>query len=140
MIWFIDTLLPNFTITRRFENDGVQITEYIYGSKRYLTDVWPPDKIRRIGFPIRSVIRDDGVDVTENVLKFSGPMRNHIHPLGVCLIKKRISIKIKNFGIRFELVDYIERYYGTVQVTDIFGNLRIINVEKETNGDSNLSP
>lgn len=135
MRWFIDTLLPNFTVTRRFDN----ITEYIYGSKRYLTDVWPPDTTRRPGFPIRSVIRDDGVDVTKNVLKFSGPMRNYVHPLGVCLIKKKISVKFQNFGIRFELCDYLEMYSGTVYVTDIFGQLRTIHVEQIRNGDSNFS-
>lgn len=129
MRWLIDTLLPNFTKTKTFESDGVEITEYIYGSKRYLTDVWPPNIRSGSGFPIRSVIREDGVDVTQNVLKFSGPMKNHIHHLGVCIIKKRISVKIKNFGIRFELVDYIERYYGSVKVTDIFGNIRIVFVK-----------
>ena len=130
MRWLIDTLLPNFTKTKTFECDDLVITEYIYGSKRYMTDVWPPNIRRGTGFPIKSVIRDDGIDVTQNVLKFSGPMKNYIHPLGVCIIKKRISIKIKNFGIRFELVDYIEKFSGTVAVTDIFGQLRIVHVNQ----------
>lgn len=127
MRWLIDTFLPNFTKIRTFESDGDEITEYIYGSKRYLTDTWPPK--RGIGFPIKSVIREDGTDVTHNVLKFSGPMRNFVHHLGICEITKRIRIKFINFSIRFELVDYIERYSGTVTVTDIFGNLKTIRFD-----------
>ena len=127
MMWLIDTFLPNFTKIRSFKSDDVEITEYIYGSKRYFTDTWPPK--RGIGFPIKSVIRDDGIDVTKNVLSFSGPMRNLVHPLGVCNMTKRISVKFVNFGIRFELIDYIERYSGTVTVIDIFGNLKTIRFD-----------
>lgn len=123
MLWLVDTITPNFTITRRFDNG---IVEYVYSSKKYFTDVWPPKTCT--SFPIKSVIREDGVDVTRNVLKFSGPKRNYINPLGVQLIKKKVTWKYHNFGIRFELGDYFEEYHGTITVTDIFGNIKIMHV------------
>lgn len=125
MLWLIDAFSKNFTIIRKFDND---ITEYVYGSHRYFTDVWPPN-LRHIGFPIRSAIRDDGEDVTKMVLKFAGPRKNFVHPLGASKIKKRVRISFRNFGIRFEIVDRLEKYHGPVTVTDIFGNIRTVCVE-----------
>lgn len=123
MLWLIDALSKNFTIIRNF--DG--ITEYVYGSHRYFTDVWPPN-LRHIGFPIHSAVRDDGEDVTKMVLKFAGPRKNYVHPLSASKMKKRIRVSFHNFKIRFEIVDRIEKYSGTVTVTDIFGNLRTVCV------------
>ena len=129
MLWLIDTFLPNFTIIRTFESDDkTTIYEYIYGSQRYYTDLWPPNT-RHVGFPIKSVVRHDGIDVTNGVLKFSGPLRNYVHPLGASIIKKRISVSFRNFGLHVEVVDYIDKYSGTVSVKDIFDNLKIVHIE-----------
>jgi hypothetical protein len=130
MKWLLDMFIPNFTITKKIiHNKNTTIYEYVYGSRRYLTDTWPPN-IRHNGFPIKSVKRDDGIDVTQNVLKFSGPMRNYVHPLGVCVMKKKVSIKCHQLGgLRFELKDCFEKYKGTVIVEDIFNGLKIIHVE-----------
>lgn len=128
MRWLLDTFVPNFTVTRSFVHEDKTIYEYVYSSKRYLTDTWPP-KTNHFGFPIKKVIREDGKDVTENVLRFSGPKRNFVHNLGVCTIKKKIFTKFHNFGIRITIEDYIEKYNGTVYVSDIFGGLKIIHIE-----------
>jgi hypothetical protein len=129
MKWIIDMFIPNFTVTKKFKHQKVTIYEYVYGSKRYLSDTWPPN-IRHTGLPIKSVKRDDGVDVTENVLKFSGPMRNYVHSLGVCKITKKLGIKSHKFGgVRFELCDHIEKYTGYVIVKDILGGLKTIHIE-----------
>lgn len=129
MKWLIDNFISNFTITKTFKHKKTTIYEYVYGSKRYLTDVWPPN-IRHHGFPIKSVIRDDGEDVTKNVLRFSGPMRNYVHPLGVCKMYKKLSVKYNKFGrIHFEFEDHIEDYTGTVTVQDILGGLKTVHIE-----------
>lgn len=129
MRWLLDTFTPNFTITRQFNTDNITIYEYVYGSKRYFTDIWPPNT-RHKGFPIKKVIREDGVDVTVNVLKFSGPLRNYVNPLGTSIMKKGVSINCHNLGLHFEIINKFDKYYiGTVNVTDIFGNLKIIHIE-----------
>lgn len=114
----------NFTIVREFEFCGKNIKEYVYNLKRYWTDVWPPP--RGIGPPIKAVTRDsDGIDVTKNVLKFSGPMKNYINPLGLYKKSRKITIKYTELGgIRFSYEPVWEPYTGTVTVTDALGTIK----------------
>lgn len=118
----------NFTITREFEFCGKKIKEYVYNMKRYFTDVWPP--ILGTGPPIKKVVRDsDGVDVTKNVIKFSGPMKNHLNPLGVYTKKRKMTLKYTEIGgIRISYEHVWEPYYGTVTVTDTLGFKKIVHV------------
>ena len=129
---FLNTLIffkrKNFTITKEFDFCGKNIKEYVYNMKRYFTDVWPPQ--RGIGPPIKTVIRDsDGVDVTKNVLKFSGPMKNHVNPLSVYMKRKKIIIKYPEFGkIRISYEYIWEPYHGSLTITDTLGFKKMIHV------------
>jgi hypothetical protein len=116
---------PNFTIIRTFFIDGNKFTEYIYNSKTYFTDVWPPNTSVR-GTPIKSVIRDDGKDVTKMAIKFSGPRRCYIHPLSVCSFRKKLRMKYHNFGVRLYFEDVSEKFKGSYVVTDILGTIKTI--------------
>lgn len=133
----------NFTVTREFKmGENVHIWEYTYNMSRYLTDVWPPNTSSSSGFPIKSVIReDDGSDVTENVLKFSGPRKNYVNP--VSLFKKRgrkLVVKCIGWGkFRLEFVDTWEPYYGNVIVSDVFGFKKIIPLYSN-GGVAHISP
>ena len=112
----------NFTILKEFEyfSTGKIVKEYVYNMKKYLTDEWPPK--RGAGPTIKKVIRDlDGADVTKEVLKFSGPMKNYVNPLGTYVKKKKFSLRFINFGIQFVYEDTFEPYDGTVTVTNSLG-------------------
>ena len=113
----------NFTILKEFEyfSTGKIVKEYVYNMKKYLTDEWPPK--RGTGPIIKKVIRDsDGADVTKEVLRFSGPMKNYVNPLGTYVKKKKFSLRFINFGIQFMYEDILEPYEGTVTIIDSFGN------------------
>lgn len=113
----------NFTIVREFEFCGKNIKEYVYNLKRYWTDVWPPP--RGIGPPIKAVTRDsDGLDVTKNIIKFSGPMKNYINPLGLCTKKRKLVIQCKNLGVHVSYEPVWEPYTGTITVTDALGTIK----------------
>jgi hypothetical protein len=128
----------NFTILREFEMfNGVSVKEYRYNMGKFLTDVWPPNiSGGGSGFPIKSAVReDDGSDVTEMVLKFSGPKKNYVNPLSVFRKKKRIRVDYKKFGVfRIVIEDVWERYDGNVIVTDILGVKKVVPVEYKANG------
>jgi hypothetical protein len=114
----------NFTVTKEFNVGDVTVKEYIYNMSRYFTDVWPPNISAGQGFPIMSVIRDDdGTDVTKSVLKFSGPRKNYVHPLGTLKRKRYLKIACLGLsgGVRFSIEEKFIPYEGTVTVTDIFG-------------------
>ena len=119
----------NFTVTRVFNIDDIEIKEYTYNLSRYLTDVWPPDT-STVGFPIRSVIReDDGTDVTASVLKFSGPRKNHVNPVSLFKSSKKIRVRFVNFGIRVSVEDVWRPYVGDVTVTDILGFKKVVTID-----------
>lgn len=120
----------NFTVTREFKMGDITVKEYTYNMKRYYTDTWPPNTSAGTGFPIMSVIREgDCKDVTNEVLKFSGPRKNYVNPLSLCTRKKRIHIRIINFGIRVQLEDSWSPYEGDVTVIDILGGRRTIQID-----------
>lgn len=131
----------NFTILREFEyTDGVFVKEYVYNSKRFLTDVWPP-KILLDGFvpPIQSAVRDDGTDVTETMIRFSGPMRNSVNPLGAYTKRKRLRLGFVGlFGIRLSTEDYWEPYEGTVTLTNAYGIKKVTPISINGGGASSL--
>jgi len=119
----------NFTVTREFRIGDVTVKEYTYNMSRYYTDTWPPNTSAGTGFPILSVIREgDGVDITQSVLKFSGPRKNYINPLSVCTRKKKIHVRFVNFGVRVSLEDAWVSYDGELTVTDILGGRRTIQI------------
>ena len=131
----------NFTILREFEyTDGVLVKEYVYNSKRFLTDVWPP-KILLDEFvpPIQSAVRDDGTDVTETMIRFSGPMRNRVNPLGAYTKRKRLRLGFVGLtgGIRLSTEDYWEPYEGSVTLTDAYGIKKVVPVSRN-GGKSSL--
>jgi hypothetical protein len=124
----------NFTVVKEFEMGGVHVKEYRYNMGKFLTDVWPPRLSAGSGFPIKSAVReDDGSDVTEMVLRFSGPRKNYVNPLSVFRRSKSAKIKLdlKTFGrIRVTLEDDVwEPYTGNVLVTDILGFKKVVHVE-----------
>ena len=121
----------NFTVLREFERCGVTIKEYRYNMGRFLTDVWPPNLSGGSGFPIRSAVReDDGSDVTEMVLRFSGPRKNYVNPVSVFHRKRRLRLDLGNFGrIRVVFEDTWEPYNGNVIVTDILGVKKVVPVQ-----------
>jgi hypothetical protein len=142
---FLSTLVffkgKNFTITREFEMCGVRVKEYRYNMSMYLTDVWPPNISSGSGFPIRSAIReDDGSDVTEMVLRFSGPRKNYVNPVSVARRKNRaLRMDASTFGrIRFVLEDTWEPYIGNVVITDTLGLKKVIRIETN-NGEARVS-
>lgn len=117
----------NFTILREFEVCGKNVKEYVYNMKSFLTDVWPPQ--RGTGPPIKKVTRDsDGVDVTKNVLKFSGPMKNYVNPLGLCINKRKLVVHCKNFGVQLSYEPFLKLYDGTITVTDVLGFKKKVRV------------
>lgn len=129
----------NFTIINEFEFGGKIIKEYTYNKTTYYTDTWPPQKGK--GPVIKNVVRDlDGIDVTKNVLKFGGPMKNYINPLAVCMIKKKLIIKIPHWYRITISYDYVYTpYEGTVTFTDTFGIKRMVHVSSNTHGCPYLS-
>ncbi len=129
IVWLKKT---NFTILREFKMGAVTVKEYVYNMRRYLTDVWPPVSGTRGVFPIQTAIRDeDGADVTELVLRFSGPRRNHVNPLAFSYrrgMRPEIVFTDRG-GIRVSLEEKWDPYTGTATITDIFGNSRSITVK-----------
>jgi hypothetical protein len=126
----------NFTILKEFEMGGVRVKEYRYNMGKFLTDVWPPKISSDAGMPIRSAFReDDGSDVTEMVLKFSGPRKNYVNPVSVFRRRRRFRLDYTTFGlVRFVLDETWYPYDGNVIVTDIFGFKKVIHVEYKANG------
>jgi hypothetical protein len=120
----------NFTILREFEMGGVHVKEYRYNLSKFLTDVWPPNVYGGCGPPIKSAIREeDGSDVTEMVLKFSGPKKNYVNPVSVFRKKKKIRMDYSKFGaLCVTFKDEWEPYKGNVTVTDIFGVKKVVSV------------
>ncbi len=126
----------NFTILREFDFcESTKVKEYSYGSKKYFTDVWPPQRGK--GLPIQKVVFGDE-DVTKQVLKFSGPMKNYVNVLSLYKRKKRVTVRFINGGVRFSIEEYMDPREGTVIVTDVLGGLKKETLHK-TNGDSHLS-
>lgn len=111
----------NFTILREFDFCDTKVKEYSYGSKKYFTDVWPPP--RGEGLPIHKVAFGDE-DVTTQVLKFSGPMKNYVNVLSLYKMKKRLIVRFINGGVRFSIEEYWEPREGTVTITDVLGGLK----------------
>lgn len=136
ILFFKDT---NFTVKKEFLLGSSRIREYVYNMKRYLTDVWPPNLLAGGREPpICSVVRDDGVDITRRVMKFSGPRRNYIHPLSLHVIKKKPKITFKVFGVSVTLVDVPVPYEGSFTVTTSLGKKSVIKMTREgiiKNGD-----
>jgi hypothetical protein len=147
MDFLLSTILffkgKNFTILKEFSMGGVHVKEYRYNMRRFLTDVWPPKLSEGKGLPIRTAVReDDGSDVTEMVLRFSGPRKNYVNPVSVFRKKKKFRIDVQEFGkIRFVLEDTWIPYDGNVIVTDVMGFKKVIPVQyKKYNGEAHLSP
>jgi hypothetical protein len=110
----------NFTITDTLDYEGKEVYEYEYNFKKYLTDIWPPDTITR-GPVIKSVIREDGVDVSGHVLQFAGPRKNVINPLGLVSYRRKLRIRfIWPGGIRISYKLVPVPFHGRVSVVDIF--------------------
>lgn len=120
----------NFKILREFDMCGVHVKEYRYNLSKFLTDVWPPNILGGTGLPIKSAIReDDGSDVTEMVLRFSGPKKNYVNPVSVFRKKKKLKIDYGKFGVlRLVFEDEWEPYTGNIIVTDILGIKRVVRV------------
>lgn len=134
---FVFLKRKNFTILREFDFcESTKVKEYSYGSKKYLTDVWPPPRGK--GLPIQKVVFEDE-DVTKQVLKFSGPMKNYINVLSLYKRKKKLVVRFINGGVRFSVEEYWEPREGTVIVTDVLGGLKK-EILCTINGDSYLSP
>jgi len=144
MNFFLDALIffkrKNFTVLREFDiGENKRIKEYSYGSNTYLTDTWPPP--RGVGFPIKKVLLEDGEeDITNQALKFSGPMKNHVNVLALYKKKKRFVIRFVNGGFKFTLEDYWEPREGTVIITDILDRVKkeTLVLSTSTNGDANF--
>ncbi len=139
MNFFLDVLVflkrKNFTVLREFDMGSFHIKEYSYGSQKFFTDVWPPARGR--GLPIKSAIFNNE-DVTKQVLKFSGPMKNHLNALAIYKRKKKIVTKFVNGGVCFSLEDYWEPRYGTITVTDVLGGVKKETLGNSKDGDSNF--
>lgn len=129
MSWLFNKIFyKNFSILRIFEIGENTIYEYVYNTKTYYSDTWPPNTSCR-DYPIKTAVREDGKDVTETVIKFSGPRRNFVNPLSVNDFYNKLVINIKQFGrIRFEIKKFFTSYTGNVHVTDIFGNKKTIKI------------
>ena len=113
----------NFTILREFDFcESTKVKEYSYGSKKYLTDVWPPPRGK--GLPIKKAVFGDDEDVTKQVLKFSGPMKNYVNILSLYKRKKRFIVRFINCGVRFSIDEYWEPREGTVTITDILDGIK----------------
>jgi hypothetical protein len=124
----------NFTVLREFEMGDSIIKEYRYNLKTFFTDVWPP-KIGT-GMPIKSVTRDeDGSDVTDMVLRFSGPKKNYVNPVSLFRKKKGFSVKFYGTGVRVTYGDTWDPYEGTATVTDIFGLKKTVHVQYKKKDD-----
>ena len=118
----------NFSIVRDFEMGEANVKEYRYNLKTFFTDVWPPPN--GIGMPIKSVTRDDdGTDVTDMVLRFSGPKRNYVNPVALFRKKKGLRVKFYGKGVRITYGDVWEPYEGTATVTDIFGLKKTVQIQ-----------
>lgn len=118
---------------KEFRMGDVSVKEYRYNMRRFLTDVWPPELSAGTGLPIRSAVREeDGSDVTEMVLKFSGPRKNYVNPVSVFRKKKRLRVKMHNFGIRFVIEDTWVPYSGNVIVTDVMGFKKVVPIQYKT--------
>lgn len=116
----------NFKVVREFDMCGKTIKEYVYNLKRYWTDIWPPP--RGTGPPIKKVTRDsDGLDVTKSVIKFSGPMKNYVNPLGLCTKKRKFVIRCKNLGLQISYENVWEPYKGSITVTDTLDTIKKLN-------------
>lgn len=123
----------NFKVLKEFRMGDVSVKEYRYNMRRFLTDVWPPELSAGTGLPIRSAVREeDGSDVTEMVLKFSGPRKNYVNPVSVFRKKKRLRVKMHNFGIRFVIEDTWVPYSGNVIVTDVMGFKKVVPIQYKT--------
>jgi hypothetical protein len=112
----------NFTVTKEFDyfSTGKIVKEYVYNMKKYLTDEWPPK--RGSGPQIKKVIRDsDGADITKEVLRFSGPMKNYINPLATYVKVRRFTFRFVRLGIQISYEETLEPYEGTVTVTNSMG-------------------
>lgn len=119
----------NFTVTKEFKIGDVTVKEYTYNLSRYYTDTWPPNTSAG-SLPIHSVIRDDdGLDVTKQVLKFSGPRKNYVNPLGTFTSKKKIHVNFVNLGVQFKFEETWVPYTGKVTVTDILGGKRTLQID-----------
>lgn len=139
MNFLLDVLIffkrKNFTIVREFDMGDKSVKEYSYGSNTYFTDTWPPS--RGTGFPIKSVTFEND-DVTKQMLKFSGPMKNHVNILGLYKKRMRFVTRFVDGGVSVRLQEFWEPREGTVTITDVLGG-----VKKETlfiikNGDTHL--
>lgn len=133
LTWLFDAFVyfkrRNFTVTKEFKIGDITVKEYTYNMSRYYTDTWPPNTSAGSGFPIAHVIREgDGADITQSVLKFSGPRKNYINPLSLCTRKKKIHVRFVNFGVRVSLEDVWVSYTGELIVTDILGGRRTIQI------------
>jgi hypothetical protein len=138
MNFLLDVLIffkrKNFTVLREFDVGHFRVKEYSYGSNTYLTDVWPP--AIGTGSPINQAIFGEE-DVTKQVLKFSGPMKNHINALAIYKKKRRVMFRFVRGGVRFSLEEFWEPRYGTVTVTDVLGSVKKETLSN-TNGDPNI--
>lgn len=121
----------NFTIVNEFDFGNTRIKEYTYNKTTYYTDVWPPKK--GYGPTIKRVVRDlDGIDVTKNVLKFAGPMKNYINNFGVCMVKKRIIFTFSSwYKINISYGYVYEPYEGTITVTDTLGFKKVVCISSK---------
>lgn len=124
----------NFTRTREVDiGNGVVLTEYVYNMRKYFTDVWPPKMAGR-DFPIRHAIREDGLDITTNILSFAGPMKNYINPIGAYTRRKKLSIEFVNAGFRITFKEVWEPYRGVFVVTNTAGIKKVIHCNQNNEG------
>jgi hypothetical protein len=127
MDWILFFKQPNFKIIemKKVDSSGfMQITKtprpntiikYVYNLKSlsYFYDGttefrWPPVFGHR-GPPIEKVTRQDGTDITKQVLEFSGPRKNEIVPFSFYLFKRKWKLRYKKpLGIKLSLEEYVE--------------------------------
>jgi len=117
----------NFTVTREFEHCGVKVYEYVYNFKRYLTDTWPPQIIFTKP-SIRTVVTEDGRDVTQDVLRFAGPRKNIISPLSLVVFKWKVTFGLTRKGFRMAIGKVPEVWHGQITVTDFFNKKNTISL------------
>jgi hypothetical protein len=120
------TVRPN-TIIRYVYN--LRVLSYFYDGETEF--IWPP-KFKQKGPPIEKVTRQDGTDITHQVLEFSGPRRNELVPFSFFLFKRKWKIRFKKpLGIKLSLEEFAEDGGNqTITVRNIFNQCYQVGPDK----------
>jgi hypothetical protein len=150
MDWILFFKQPNFKIIemKKVDSDGFihptrtvrpnTIIRYVYNLRvlSYFYDGtadfnWPP-KFMHKGPPIEQVTRQDGTDITKQVLEFSGPRKNELVPFSFGLFKRKWKVRYKEpFGIKLSLEEFAEDGGNqTVTVKNIFNQYYQVERDK----------